>query len=62
MSFTDMTDNQLSAAYLSAENERRQLMAQHDSGADVDAALDAIDARLFQIDDALCVRDLPLPR
>lgn len=62
MNFTDMTDNQLSAAYLSAENERRQLMAQHDAGADVDAALDAIDARLFQIDDALCARDLPLPR
>jgi hypothetical protein len=62
MIYTDMTDNQLSAAYLSAENERRQLMAQHDTGADVDAAIDAIDARLFQIDDELCTRDLPLPR
>jgi hypothetical protein len=57
MNFTDMTDN-----HLSAENERRQLMAQHDTGADVDAALDAVDAALFQIDDALCARDLPLPR
>ena len=62
MNFTDMTDNQLSAAYLSAENERRQLIAQHDAGVDVDAALDAIDTALFQIDDALCARDLPLPR
>jgi hypothetical protein len=62
MNFTNMTDDQLSAAYLSAENERRQLMAQHDTGADVDAALDAVDAALFQIDDALCARDLPLPR
>ena len=62
MNFTDMTDSQLSAAYLSAENERRQLITQHDSGADVDAALDAVDAALFQIDDALCARDLPLPR
>jgi hypothetical protein len=62
MNFTDMTDNQLSAAYLSAENERCQLLAQHDTGADVDAALDAIDITLFQIDDALCARDLPLPR
>ena len=62
MNFNDMTDNQLSAAYLSAENERRQLMTQHDSGADVDAALDANDAALFQIDDELCARDLPLPR
>ena len=62
MKYTDMTDNQLSAAYLSAENERRQLMAQHDAGVDVDAALDAVDAALFQIDDALCARDLPLPR
>jgi hypothetical protein len=62
MPFADLTDSQLSAAYLTAEIERRQLMTQHDSGADVDAALDAIDARLFQIDDALCARDLPLPR
>jgi len=62
MKFTDMTDTQLSAAYLTAETERRQLMTQHDSGADVDAALDAIDAQLFQIDDELCTRDLPLPR
>jgi hypothetical protein len=62
MPFADLTDSQLSAAYLTAEIERRQLMMQHDSGADVDAALDAIDARLFQIDDALCARDLPLPR
>lgn len=60
--FADLTDEQLSAAYLSAENERRQMMAQHDSCADVDAALDAIDAVLFQIDDELCARDLPLPR
>jgi hypothetical protein len=62
MKFTDMTDSQLNAAYLTAENDRAQLMAQHDSGVDVDAALDAIDAHLFQIDDELCARDLPLPR
>lgn len=60
--FADLTDEQLSATYLSAENNRRQLMAQHDTGADVDAALDAVDAALFQIDDELCARDLPLPR
>jgi hypothetical protein len=60
--FADLTDLQLSAAYLAAENERRQLMAQHDSGADIDAALDAIDSQLFQLDDELCARDLPLPR
>lgn len=60
--FADLTDSQLSAAYLSAENERRALIAQHDNGADVDAALDALDAQLFQIDDELCARDLPLPR
>ena len=62
MKYADLTNEQLSAAYLSAEIERRQLMTQHDSGADVDAALDAVDAALFQIDDALCARDLPLPR
>lgn len=60
--FADLTDSELSAAYLSAENERRQLIAQHDSGVDIDAALDAIDARLFYLDDELCARDLPLPR
>ena len=62
MKYADLTNEQLSAAYLSAEIERRQLMTQHDSGADVDAALDAVDAALFQIDDELCARDLPLPR
>jgi hypothetical protein len=60
--FANLTDSQLSAAYLAAENERRQLMAQNDSGADIDAALDAIDSQLFQLDDELCARDLPLPR
>lgn len=60
--FADLTDSELNAVYLSAENERRQLIAQHDSGADIDAALDALDARLFYLDDELCARDLPLPR
>ena len=61
--FADLTDEQLSAAYLSAENARRALMARYDDGAEIDdAALDAIDAQLFQIDDELCARDLPLPR
>ena len=60
--FADLTDSELNAVYLNAENERRQLIAQHDSGADIDAALDAIDAQLFYLDDELCARDLPLPR
>jgi hypothetical protein len=63
MKYADMTDEQLNAAYLSAENERRQLMAQYDDGADIDdAVFDVLDTRLFQIDDELCARDLPLPR
>jgi hypothetical protein len=63
MKYADMTDEQLNAAYLSAKNERRQLMAQYDDGADIDdAVFDALDTRLFQIDDKLCARDLPLPR
>lgn len=61
--FADLSDEQLSAAYLNAENERRQLMARYDSGEEIeDAAIDAIDAQLFQIDDELCARNLPLPR
>jgi hypothetical protein len=61
--FAELTDAQLSAAYLAAESERRQLKTLHDSGADVDdSVFDAIDSQLFQIDDELCARDLPLPR
>lgn len=62
MKYAGLTNEQLNAAYLNAENARRALMTQHDSGANVDAALDDVDARLFQIDDELCARDLPLPR
>jgi hypothetical protein len=60
--FAELNDSQLADAYLTAEIERRHLIAQNDTGADVDAQLDAIDAQLFLIDDELCARGLPLPR
>jgi hypothetical protein len=61
--FAELTDAQLSAAYLAAEGERRQLIALYDSGADIDdSALEALSSQLFYIDDELCARDLPLPR
>lgn len=60
--FAELSDSQLNDAYLSAEVQRKHLMAQNDDGADIDAQLDAIDARLFLIDDELCARGLPLPR
>ena len=60
--FAELSDSQLNDAYLNAEIQRKHLMAQNDGGADVDAQLDAIDTRLFLIDDELCARGLPLPR
>lgn len=60
--FSDLSDSQLNGAYLAAESERKHLMTQNDNGANVDAQLDAIDARLFLIDDELCARGLPIPR
>ena len=60
--FAEFSDSQLNSAYLSAEIQRKHLIAQGDGGADIDAQLDAIDARLFLIDDELCARGLPLPR
>ena len=60
--FAEFSDSQLNSAYLSAEIQRKHLLVQGDGGADIDAQLDAIDARLFLIDDELCARGLPLPR
>ena len=60
--FAHLDDVQLSAAFLTAEAERRRLISDMDAGADVEAALDAADSLIFQLDDELCARNLPLPR
>lgn len=60
--FAHLDDAQLSAAFLSAESERRRIISDMDSGVDVETALDEVDSLIFQIDDELCARNLPLPR
>ncbi len=59
--FAELNNGQLNTAYLAAEIEREKLIKLYDGGSDVDDLLDAIDGLIFQIDDELCARGLPIP-
>lgn len=61
--FSSLSDNDVSAQFLAAEATRKQLMAAYDAGDDsLESAIDAVDSLIFQLDDELCARGLPLPR
>ena len=60
--FANLSDNDVSAKFLAAEATRKQLMAAYDAGDDsLESEIDAIDSLIFQLDDELCARGLPLP-
>lgn len=61
--FADLSDAEVGAQFLAAEAKRKQLMSAYDAGDDsVESAIDDIDSLIFQLDDELCARVLPLPR
>lgn len=61
--FASLSDNDISAKFLAAEAKRKHLMAAYDAGEDsLESEIDAVDSLIFQLDDELCARGLPLPR
>ena len=61
--FSSLSDNDINSKFLAAEATRKQLMAAYDAGDDsLESAIDAVDSLIFQLDDELCARGLPLPR
>lgn len=61
--FADLSDADVNAQFLAAEAKREQLMAAYDAGDDsMESAIDDIDSLIFQLDDELCARNLPLSR